>query len=204
VNRRPRKFLPPEADSVPLDERATMVAWMQDQIAEIKRAADLRVELARTMGEHPMPLFGQLVQHYAGMQLEPTVIAKMLMIPYSVLMLHYEDDLTLGAAHVKLKIAENMVRIATSTTDKDAAKVGMDFLGRVNKNFRSSSKVEVEAGDTDARVIDSSLLTVEQRQQLREMIEATMRRTDAVDVPAEEEDSAQSQPGAGLGLLIGS
>jgi hypothetical protein len=48
------------------------------------------------------------------------------------------------------------------------------------------------------------LLTVEQRQQLREMIEATMRRTDAVDVPAEEEDSAQSQPGAGVGLLIGS
>ena len=176
-----------------------MVEWMKQQIADIQRAADLRVELARTVGEHPMPLFGQLVQHYAGMQLEPQVIAKMLMIPYSTLMLHYEDDLVLGAAHVNLKIAENMVRIATSTTDKDAAKVGMDFLGRTNKQMRSTKKLELDQ-PKDARVIDSSKLTVEQRQQLREMIEAATR----VDEREADESNSADPPGAGLDLVIGS
>ena len=184
MNRRPRKMVPKV--EVPRDSREEMLVWARDQIAEIQRDADLRVELSKTNPEHPWAPFANLVRHYAGMQMEPQVIAKMLDIPYSVLMLHYEDDLTLGAAHVKLKIAENMVRIATSTSDKDAAKVGMDFLGRTNKNFRASSKVEVEA-TADAKVIDSSLLTAEQRQQLRDMIEATMRK---VDEPGEEEDSA--------------
>jgi hypothetical protein len=173
ANRRQRPDAPPVAE-LPDFERQRMVDWMKQQIAEIQRAADLRVELARTVGEHPMPLFGQLVQHYAGMQLDPQVIAKMLMIPYSTLMLHYEDDLTLGAAHVNLKIAENMVRIATSTTDKDAAKVGMDFLGRTNKLMKNTKKVEIETPQ-DSRVIDSSKLTPEQRQQLRDMIEAATR-----------------------------
>ena len=183
-----------------VDERAQMLAWMKQQIAEIQASADRRVELAKLGGEHPMPHYALVIQHYAGMQLDAATIARMLNIPYATLMLHYENDIELGQAHVSLQIAENMVRIATSTRNKDAARVGMDFLGRTNKKMRNTKKFEIEAPN-ETRVIDSSKLTPEQRQQLRDMIESTMRKVDESEAEA---DAAEDQPGAGLSILIGS
>jgi hypothetical protein len=187
------------ADSVPVDERAQMVEWMRNRIADIQADAEARVERAKVVPEHPWAPLGQLVQHYAGMQQDPATIAKLLDIPYSTLMLYYENDLAIGAASINLKIAENMARIATSTLDKDAAKVGMQWLERTNPRFKASKKLEIE-DQREQRVIDSSKLTPEQRQQLRDMIDTASR----VDGEGEDDSNSSDRPGAGSGLIIGS
>jgi hypothetical protein len=88
-------------------------------------------------------------------------------------MIHYEDDVALGVARINLKIAENMVRIGLSTTEKDAARVGLAFLQRRNPAFADKKQLEI-ADKRDERIIDSSKLTTEERQQLRLMIERTV------------------------------
>lgn len=198
--RRPPQEVVP-ASEVPDDERQKMAQWMRDQIAEIEREAEARVNLARFGHVHPMPVYANLVKHYAAMQLDPPTIAKMLMIPLSTLMLHYEEDIALGAAHINLKIAENMARIATSTTDANASRVGMQWLGVTNPRFKQKHKIEID-DDRETRVIDSSKLSPEQRQQLRDMIEAAT--AEGVDESAQEPSNTERQPGAGLGLIIGS
>ncbi len=166
-----------------------MVTWFKSQIQEIESNANERIERLRTVGEHPSPVFAQLVQHHAGMGLEPALIAKMLLIPYSTLMLHYEEDIAIGGAAVNLKIAENMARIATSTTDPNAAKVGMAWLERrAGEAFRPTKKLEIDDKRDKAPIIDSSKLSAEDRQKLREVIEAALANQDGPDDPPDDDD----------------
>jgi hypothetical protein len=178
MDRKRRPKGPDPVEVVPIDERERMVSWFRNQLRDIQTSADERIERLRTVGEHPSPIFGQLVQHHAAMGLAPSIIAKMLMIPYSTLMLHYEEDIDLGAAHINLKIAENMARIATSTTDKDAAKVGMDWLAkRGGETWRTTKKIEIDDKREKTPIIDSSKLSAEDRQKLREVIEAALQKS---------------------------
>lgn len=185
---RKRRSTSTEVATVPIDERERMVTWFKSQIQEIESNANERIERLRTVGEHPSPVFAQLVQHHAGMGLEPALIAKMLLIPYGTLMLHYEEDIAIGGAAVNLKIAENMARIATSTTDPNAAKVGMAWLERrAGEAFRPTKKLEIDDKRDKAPIIDSSKLSAEDRQKLREVIEAALAQQ-SDDAPDDDEE----------------
>jgi len=188
VAERKRRSPSTEVATVPVDERERMVTWFKSQIQEIEFNANERIERLRTVGEHPSPVFAQLVQHHAGMGLEPALIAKMLLIPYGTLMLHYEEDIAIGGAAVNLKIAENMARIATSTTDPNAAKVGMAWLERrAGEAFRPTKKLEIDDKRDKAPIIDSSKLSAEDRQKLREVIEAALAQQ-SDDAPDDDEE----------------
>jgi hypothetical protein len=188
VAERKRRSTSTEVATVPIDERVRMVTWFKSQIQEIESNANERIERLRTVGEHPSPVFAQLVQHHAGMGLEPALIAKMLLIPYGTLMLHYEEDIAIGGAAVNLKIAENMARIATSTTDPNAAKVGMAWLERrAGEAFRPTKKLEIDDKRDKAPIIDSSKLSAEDRQKLREVIEAALAQQ-SDDTPEDDEE----------------
>jgi septum formation inhibitor MinC len=179
VARKRRDYTDEESDALPVapvNDREVMVNWFKTQLAEIDLETKARIERLRTVGEHPSPMFQNLVQHHAAMGLTPKLIAKMLQIPYSTLMLHYDEDIEIGAASMNLKIAENMARIATSTTDKDAAKVGMAWLERRGgETWRQTKKLEIDDKRDKPPILDSSKLSPEERQQLREVIEAAIR-----------------------------
>jgi hypothetical protein len=175
------------------ESRVLMAEWFKEQLAVIERDTADRIERLRAVGEHPSPLFSRLVQHHAAMGLDAKVIAKMLQIPYSTLALHYADELEIGVGSVTLRIAENMARKALSVDDKDAAKVGMAWLERRGgDNWRTTKKVEIDDKRNQTPILDSSKLSPEERQKLREVIEAAIRSGEQiqndVDVGAADSD----------------
>ena len=68
-------------------------------------------------------------------------------------------------------VATNAVRIATSQTDPAASKMALAFLDRLGGDDWKPPTKRVEMGEIEKpRVLDTSKLTYEQRQQLREIM----------------------------------
>lgn len=161
-----------ELPELPDPERAAISMWMQQRFDIIEQEHQARIELLRTAGEHPSPIFASMVRRFGGLGLPKTLCAKMLGIGVGTLTQHYEDDYDLGTAEVLSTVAANMVRIATSTCDNANAKVGMAILERRGGNeWRPpSKKIEIDDGSNAPPIIDSSKLTYEERQTLRAML----------------------------------
>lgn len=161
-----------ELPALPDEQREVLSMWMRERFDMIEREHQQRIELLRTAGEHPSPIFASMVKRFGGLGLSKTLAAKMLGITYAVLVENYADDYDLGTAEIISGVAANMLRIATSTNDPAAAKVGMAILERRGGNEwkPAAKKIEVDDGSNRPPVIDSSKLTFEQRQQLRAMI----------------------------------
>jgi hypothetical protein len=166
----------PELPDVKGADREQLAAWFKERFEEIDRAAAERIELLRTTGEHPSPIFAKLVRNHGALGMPKPFVAKMLGITLHTVNTFYSDDYDIGAAEMLSEVATNMLRIATSTTDPAASKVGMDILGRrlgrVGTEWApSAQKVQVEDQTPKGPVIDSSNLTREEREQLRLMLE---------------------------------
>ena len=152
-------------------DREALAAWMRDRFELIEREHQERVEALRTVGEHPSPVFSAMVKKFGALGLEKALVAKLMGVSVMMLNAHYESDYDLGKAEILASVAGNMIRIATSTTDPAASKVGMDVLNRRGgEEWKPpAQKLEVE---TVAKppVIDSSALTYEERQQMRAIL----------------------------------
>lgn len=158
----------------PLTEREQLEQWWLARMQEMEAAHERRVQLLRSVGEHPCPLFAGQVRMYGSLGMPKTLVAKLLRIGLQRLDEYYADDYELGHAETIGGVAANMIRIATSTTDPQAAKVGMDLLSRRGgQEWRPpAQKIQVEdEREVPKNVIDSSKLTYEQRAELRRMIE---------------------------------
>jgi hypothetical protein len=153
-------------------ERANLAAWMKEQIERIEAAHRERVQILRTVGEHPSPIFSAMVKQHAYAGLPQALIAKLMCCSVSTLLNHYADELDLGKAELISAVGMNMARIATSTTDPNNAKVGMDILNRRGgEEWKPpAQKVEFKPEASGPPVIDSSKLTREERDQLRIML----------------------------------
>ena len=158
---------------IPDEKREAITLWVKSRLEESERAHQDRIELLRTAGEHPSPIYQRFVRLAGELGLSKTLAAKQLGISVSTLMSHYANDYELGAAEILSAIAANMNRKAISDTDPNAAKVGMAILERRAGDEWKPPKKQVELDDArnKAPVIDSSKLTYEQRAQLRAMIE---------------------------------
>jgi hypothetical protein len=170
--RRPRLTrLAPEIQGA---EREALSLWMKEQLQLVEDEHRQRVELLRHGREHPCPIFETIVRNHGVFGTPKTVLAKLLGIPHSTLMTHYSDQYDMAAAETMAKIAGNMVRKALSTTDPDAARVGMSLLEkRGGAEYRPAAR-RVELEDTtkkDVPIIDSSKLTADEREQLKVMLE---------------------------------
>src|ERR1700690_2819936 len=153
-------------------DREALVVWMKEQIDSIQSDHDKRVEILRTIGEHPSPVFAQMVKAHAYAGLDVNLIAKLMCCSKSTLTNYYESELDVGKGELLFKVGMNMARIATSVTDPNNAKVGMDILNRRGgEEWRQpAQKLEVKNENEAPPVIDSSKLSFDERQQLRVML----------------------------------
>jgi hypothetical protein len=171
-------ILPAEVEEYPslrpADEREVVANFWRTRMETIEREHQQRVEILRTAGEHPSPVFAAQVKSAGALGLGKSVTCRLLGIAIHTLEMHYAADYELGTAEVISSVAANMIRIGTSVTDPANAKVGMDILSRRGgQEWRPpAQKLEVnDDREAPKNVIDSSKLTAEQRQELRRMIE---------------------------------
>jgi hypothetical protein len=157
---------------VPDDKREAISLWVKERLEESERAHQERIELLRTAGEHPSPVFSRLVRACGELGLSKSMSAKRLGITVGEMMKHYADDYELGASEIIVAIAANMNRKAISDTDPASAKVGLAILERrAGPEWEApSKKIAVSDDRNKAPIIDSSKLTYEERQQLRLML----------------------------------
>lgn len=187
---RTRKPPPPPASAVVGSQREAAVSWFKDRIATLEQEFQTRIDILRTVGEHPSPIFANQVREHALLGLEPKYIAKLLCVSEATIKLYYPDELDIGKAVALTAIARNMFRIATSETDPNNAKVGMTMLEkRGGAEFApATKKIEVEDTTKQAPIIDSSKLSFEDRQALRQIFERAVHGEPAA---LEQDDSEQ-------------
>jgi AraC-like DNA-binding protein len=162
----------PDLPQVDGAEREAISLWVKSRLEESERAHLDRIELLRTAGEHPSPIYARFVRLSGELGLTKSLTAKQLGISVSTLTTHYAEQYELGAAEILSAIAANMNRKAISNTDPAAAKVGMQILERrLGETYAPpTKKVELDNKRDLPNVIDSSRLTRDQRQQLRDML----------------------------------
>ena len=145
-----------------------------ETLADIEANHRERVELLRTVGEHPSPIFAGFVKRWGMFGLEKPMVARLLNIPLWTLRTHYDDDYEMGRAELILSVGANMARISTSLTDPNAGKVGMELLARRGgEPWRPPLTRVADVPDPDkaAPVIDSSKFTYDERQKIRAALE---------------------------------
>lgn len=158
----------------PTDQREALAKWWRSRLEKIEREHEQRIDLLRTVGEHPSPIFSRQVRMLGGLGIPKPQVAKFLGIGTTTLESHYGNDYELGHTAMIIDVSANMLRIGTSMDDPANAKVGMDILSRRGgQEWRPpAQKLQVEDDrEQPKNVIDSSKLTFEQRQHLRQMIE---------------------------------
>jgi hypothetical protein len=162
----------PELPDVAGSEREAISLWVKTRLEESERAHLDRIELLRTAGEHPSPIYARFVRLSGELGLSKALAAKQLGISVSTLTTHYADDYEMGKAEILSAIAANMNRKAISPTDPNAAKVGMRILeSRGGEEWAPATrKLEMSNKKDLPPVIDSSKLTREERDQLRLML----------------------------------
>jgi transcriptional regulator with XRE-family HTH domain len=153
-------------------EREALSLWWKERIQDIERIYEERIQVLRTVGEHPSPVFAKIVRMDGALGMPKSLLAKKLGMSVTMLTQYYGDEYDLGAAEMLSQIAANMLRIGTSMTDPAAAKVGMQILDRRGgEEWRPpAQKLQLEDERDKPPVIDSSKLTYEERQALREML----------------------------------
>jgi hypothetical protein len=161
----------PEAQG---SERERLSMWLKTRIEELDKIHQERIEILRTIGEHPSPIFAAQVREHALLGLDVKHIAVLLHIPINTIRDHYAEELLVGDAMVISEVAKNMLRIATSESDPNNAKVGMEVLARrgAAKWKPAAQKLITQEEKPDGgKVFDASKFTREEREQLRAMIE---------------------------------
>ena len=185
----------PALEKIPADAREALSVWMQEKFRDIEYQHQQRVDMLRTVGEHPSPVFSQMIQKFGALGIEKSLVAKLMNISTTFLDTHYGEDYDVGKAEILSSIAANAVRIATSTTDPNAAKVAMDILDRRGgEEWRKpAQKLEVESKSAKPPVIDSSALTYEERRQLEAMLDRITNPNPELPA-AEGENAADDEP----------
>ena len=190
---RPKKATLEKMEQVMGEARENMALWVKQRIDEVTAEKDAHIEALRNGTEHPTPYCQKMAHFFAAMGLEDKYVAKMLHIPYSALMRHYEEDLKLGYAEALVTMGSTLYKIGSDPTHKDAAKVALEWMTRFGgkKWALPTSKVQLEQPKDKSRIINADELSYEDRQQLRAMIlrtEPTAELTDdeETDEPAGE------------------
>jgi hypothetical protein len=153
--------------------REELAIWMKQRVREIDEENRARIELLRTVGEHPSPIFQNIVQQHGALGMPKRLVAKLLGLTVASLDKFYGEDYDLGELSAIRAVAANAMRIASSPTDPNAGRVAIQVLDRRGgENWvPPSQKLEVNDARDKAPIIDSSKLTYEERQALRVMLE---------------------------------
>ena len=161
----------PVAGTIAGAEREALSLWWKERIQDLERIYEERIEILRTVGEHPSPVFAKIVRYDGALGIPKQLLAKKLGISVGMLNQFYGDEYDMGATEIISQVAANALRVATSVTDPNASKVAMQVLDRRGGDeWRSpAQKIDLKTDDAPP-VIDSSKLTYEERQALRIML----------------------------------
>jgi hypothetical protein len=171
----PASTLPemPDASEFNAAQREALANWWRAHMDEIERRHAERVEALRNGGEHPTPAFARQVKEAGMLGMPRNLTAKLLGISPYTLEAYYADDYDLGAAEVIISVSANMVRIGTSLTDPNNAKVGMAILDRRGgQEWRPPAQkiITEDEREKPKNVIDTSGWDAADREQLRQML----------------------------------
>jgi hypothetical protein len=171
--RRPRMPDLPAAKGITGVLREELANWMRVQFEDIERRNAERVELLRTVGEHPSPVFANIVRQEGSLGMPKSLVARKLGITTYSLELNYGAEYELGKSEMIREVAANAIRIATSVTDPNAAATAIKILDRMGGDEWKppAQKVEMKTEEAGPPIIDSSKLTMEERAQMRAMLE---------------------------------
>ena len=161
----------PAISDVPPEARGELANWMKAHLDRVEAEAAARVELAKTVIDHPSDLMRPLVKHFAGMGIPKAQIARLLVMSPSTLVTHYEHELDLGIAEANLAVAQNAFKAATDPANGNLSVKWLERRGGEEWK-RPVQSVELSKKDSAAApVIDSTQLTYEERQQMRAMLQ---------------------------------
>jgi hypothetical protein len=130
-----------------------------------------------------------------GLGISQEAIARIMGINVKTLIHHYEDNL-FAARHMMMNdIQTNLYNIARDPNHKGTVQAGIYLLSNLGgEAYRPSKKVELSGPDgrplqIDQRTqtVDPRMLTVEQRDALREIMTSALKLTQSSDAPSESE-----------------
>ena len=148
------------------------------------------------------------VIEFSAMGLTNLQVSKLLGISSVTLARNYREELDTAEARANFNVANNLYNIATDPTNKSSASAAM-FWMKTRARWRESNRLDemehkaaelAEAGANKNQTLDPRLLSVEQRQALREIVTVAAQAmmgngaSDAnviehqADEPEEEED----------------
>jgi len=168
----------PAAPSIRGGERELLANYWRERLEKMDRSYQERIELLRTVGEHPSPVFARIVRIEGGIGMPKRLIARQLNLSVAQLDHHYGDDYELGSAEALRDVMANAMRIGSSLTDPNAGRVAMQILDRRGgEEWRPpAQKLDVTSSEGKPRTIDSSQLTAEERAQMRLILENVQSR----------------------------
>lgn len=118
---------------------------------------------------------------FSGMGLTHLQISKLLGISLPTLYKNYREELDTAEARMNFNVANNLYNIATDPTHKSGAQAAM-FWMKTRARWRETNRLEHTGADgqpiattnNTMRTIDASVLDAEQRQTLRQLMEAAL------------------------------
>ena len=136
----------------------------------------------------PTDVTRKQVEMCCGMGWNHDQIARFMCISDETLRRHYKHELSVGKGQILYKVAQSLYEMALDPNHRSAAACAM-FIMKTQAGWRETNRVEHTGADggaiqtevTAKNVIDSRLLTADERQSLREIIEKTSRSQQPIE-----------------------
>tara|TARA_R110000868_G_scaffold102492_4_gene282181 strand:+ start:1618 stop:2301 length:684 start_codon:yes stop_codon:yes gene_type:complete len=144
---------------------------------------DLLAHRPRT-GEHvPTEKYRQAVLHAAGLGMYQANIAALMGINVDTMRAHYSEELSIARDLMMHDVQTNIYNAARDINHKDSIKAGMFLLSKLgNDEYKDKKTIEITGKDgkplqidTSSRTIDPMMLSHEQRDALRDILNSAMK-----------------------------
>jgi hypothetical protein len=135
-------------------------------------------------GEHvPTERYRQAVLHAAGLGMYQANIAALMGITVPTLTAHYSEELSIARDLMMHDVQTNIYNAARDITHKDSIKAGMFLLSKLgNDEYKDKKTIEITGKDGrplqidhQSRTIDPAMLSHEQRDALRDILNSAMK-----------------------------
>lgn len=135
-------------------------------------------------GEHvPTEKLRQGVLHATGLGMYQTNLAALMGISVDTLTAHYSEELSIARSLMMHDIQTNIYNAARDLNHKDSIKAGMFLLSKLgNEEYKEKKTIELTGKDgkplqidTQSRTLDPAMLSHEQRDALRDILNSAMK-----------------------------
>ena len=145
----------------------------------------------------------EAVEEAIGLGLSQAQVAKVMGVSLITLQRHYKDELELGKISKIAALSKTMFEIGTDKNHKAAVAAGMYLLKtQGGENFRETTRTELTGKDgkplqvnTRSHTVDPKLLSLEQRDALRDILTSALKLAAPVQTGAAQDDEYEDDEG---------